>query len=487
MDYHMRNNVTKNLMLSNQSNVDIIVTNILDIIEEFGFRIPSISRLLYLLCEKKRNNYDELHFVIEEVDGECITSEEAASLGNIFETYDVLKDSIVVLLIQPMEKHRRFTGSNPKSHDCNCFDIEGMQTFQLDRSMRNTMQINEVLKVTQAEITKEPNEYNHGTLQIKQDRKIVKPTQVTADIGSVSQNIGSVNEGAHSVNQDEEKHNADEIKIINVTEDVDNLAEKIDAARRGKSSVTTVTDFIYNGKCFFGHSIAGPKPLVVFFNEPYTEDSLPFVNKVLAVFLKDILQSKVISPSVVICNHIEGLKLLERIFSLFKNVNSVTYAPWMLHKLATKKERDQVIRKMTDGYVLLTDSKGFRGMEEEEVLILLEKNEYYHRHYLPESICRAAAKLSLIVVEKTNDKVIDTLPSLRELLDKKLDKLVEKILLCTEEDPDNVNAIREDGATYYVNISSEDFQELDFKMEHPSIVVPAVEDMNNLAEKQYVR
>ena len=79
------------------------------------------------------------------------------------------------------------------------------------------------------------------------------------------------------------------------------------------------------------------------------------------------MESEVISPRVVICNDIQVLNLLERIFSLLKNVNSVMYAPWMLQKLATKKERDQVNRKMTDGYVLLTDNKGFRGMEEEEV------------------------------------------------------------------------------------------------------------------------
>ena len=485
MDYHMRNDVPKDLMISNQSNVHIIVTNILDIIEEYRFDgVPSIELLLNCLCVEKKNDYDELHFVIDEVDGEYITSGEASRLKYSFQNHVVLRDSIVVLVIQSMEKHRRFTGSNPKSHDSNCFHIEGMQTFQLDRSMRNTMQINEVLKVVQSEITKEPNEYNHGTVQIKQDRKIVKPTQVTEDVGFVSQDIGSVNQAAHSVNQDEEKHNQDEIKL-NVTEDVDILAEKMDAARRVKSSVTTITNFIYNGKCIGGHSIAGPKPLVVFLNEPYTEDSIPFVSKVLAVFLKDVIESKVISPRVVICNDIHGLKLLERIFSLLKNVNCVTYAPSMLQKLATKKERDQVIRNITDGYVLLTDNKGFRGMEQEEVLIFLEKNEYYHRHYLPEIICRATAKLSLIVVEKINDNAIDTLPTLRELLDKNLDKLVNKILLCTEEDPDNDNAIREKEATYYVNTLSEDFQELDFEMEHSSIVAPTGEV--NLAKKQYLR
>ena len=317
MDYHMRNDVTNDLMLTNQSNVDIIVTNILDLIEEYGFyKVSSISLLLIWLCQKKKKDYDEIHFVIDEVDGECITSEVASDLQNLFQTKNVLKDPIVVLLIQPMEKHRRFAGSNPKSHDSNCFDIEGMKKFQLDRSMRNTMQINEVLKVAQFEINKEPNEYDHGAVQIKQGRKVVKLTQitedigffsqdidsvnqdeekhnqdeirivnltedldmltekmeepneyntgavqikqgrksvkltqVTEDIGFVSQDIGSVDQAAHSVNQVEEKHNQDQVKV-NVAEDVDILAEKMDAARRGKSSVTTVTDFIYNGKCF---------------------------------------------------------------------------------------------------------------------------------------------------------------------------------------------------------------------------------------------
>ena len=133
----------------------------------------------------------------------------------------------------------------------------------------------------------------------------------------------------------------------------------------------------------------------------------------------------------------------------------------------------------------MTDNKGFRGMEEEEVLIFLEKNEYYHRHYLPESICRATTKLSLIVVEKPNDETVGTLPTLRELLDKNLDKLVEKRLLCTEELPDIVNAIREEGETYYVNISSEDFRDVDCKMERCSFIVPTIED--NLAKIRYLR
>ena len=186
MDYQMRNE--RDLMLTNQSKVVVIVNNMVEIIEKFGFdRVRSIKDLLTVLYEEKRNAYDEFHFVIDEVDGECITSEEASSLGDLFQNHDVLRDSIVVLLIQSMEKHRRFTGSNPKSHDANCFDIEGMKKFQLHRSMRNTVEINDVLKVVQFEITKEPNEYNHGTAQTKQNRKIVKPTQVTEDIGFVNQ------------------------------------------------------------------------------------------------------------------------------------------------------------------------------------------------------------------------------------------------------------------------------------------------------------
>ena len=84
LDYHMRNDVTNDLTLPNQLNVDIIVTNIVDIIEEYGFYgVRSISHLLDVLCEEKRNDYDELHFVIDEVAGECITSQGASDLNPI--------------------------------------------------------------------------------------------------------------------------------------------------------------------------------------------------------------------------------------------------------------------------------------------------------------------------------------------------------------------------------------------------------------------
>ena len=57
---------------------------------------------------KKETQYDEIHFVIDEVDGENITLQESNILKDLFQNDDILKDSIVALIIQSMEKRRSF-------------------------------------------------------------------------------------------------------------------------------------------------------------------------------------------------------------------------------------------------------------------------------------------------------------------------------------------------------------------------------------------
>ena len=57
-----------------QSTVDFDIVNICDIVEQYKLNnVPTISFLLKYLCDKKRKEYDEIHFVIDEVDGENTT------------------------------------------------------------------------------------------------------------------------------------------------------------------------------------------------------------------------------------------------------------------------------------------------------------------------------------------------------------------------------------------------------------------------------
>ena len=128
-----------------QSKVHFGIVNICDIVEQYKLNnVPTISFLLKYLCDKKRNDYDEIHFVIDEVDGENITLLESNILKDLFQKHDILKDSIVALIIQSMEKRRSFnvTGNDPKQQGVNCFVETGMELLQLDLSMRTTVQIN---------------------------------------------------------------------------------------------------------------------------------------------------------------------------------------------------------------------------------------------------------------------------------------------------------------------------------------------------------
>ena len=540
-----------------QSKVHFDIVNICDIVEQYKLNnVPTISFLLKYLCDKKRKEYDEIHFVIDEVDGENITLQESNTLKDLFQNHDILKDSIVALIIQSMEKRRSFNvfGSDPKQQDANCFVETGMQLLQLDRSMRTTLQINNVSNVIQIEVSKKPNEYHHaaeqtqievskkpneyhygeeqtqievskkpneylkGAEQIKQEISTTMPMlditgnadtrvqikqkknsedstvsteplyaeeNVTAQVQVVTQDI-KLDEQVH---KDETKHNELGVAEIEPTQDIDVLAKNTDAARKANSLIKTVTNFVYNEKCAMGHSINGPKPRFIFLNNQYTEHRLPFVSKILAAFLDDMIMSKLITLRVVICSDNDGLKLLERVLNILK-IDCVPYTPWTFQTLSTRVERDQMMKKFESNpkCVLLTDNRGFRGMEEEDVLILLEKSEYYQRQALPESICRATSKLTLVLFDKLRDVDVDNLPTLRKLIENKLDTtLAEKIDLCVEEDQRNKNLIRQEGTTYYVNIASDDFEKLDNKVKNSNTFIHTDQEKKQLSKESYLR
>ena len=195
--------------------------------------------------------------------------------------------------------------------------------------------------------------------------------------------------------------------------------------------------------------------------------------------------SNLIILRVVICSDIDGLKLLERVLNILK-IDFVLYTPWTFQTLSTREKRDQVMEKFefNPKCVLLTDNRGFRGMEGEDVLIVLEKSEYYQRQALPESICRATSKLTLVLFDKQHDEDVDSLPTLRELIENKLDTtLAEKIDLYVEEDQQNKNLIRQEGTTYYVNTAADDFHKLDYKVKNSNTFIRTGQEKEQLSKE----
>ena len=410
-----------------------------------------------------------------------------------------------------------------------------MQLLQLDLSMRTTATINDVLKFIQIEVSKKPNEYHHGAEQTEievskksneyhhgaeQIKQEISTTTPMLDITGNADTIVEIKQKKNSedstvstellyaeenvtaqvqveeqdikleeqVHTDETKHNDLGVADIEPTQDMmDMLAKNIDAARRAYSLTKTVTNFFYNEGAM-GHTFDGTKPRFIFLNHQYSDHKLPFVSKMLAAFLNDVMP-KLITLRVVICSDIDGLKLLERVFNILK-IDFVPYTPWIFQALSTRVQRDQVMKKFESNpkCVLLTDNRGFRGMEEEDVLILLEKNEYYQRQALPECICRATSKLTLILFDKLHDEDVDNLPTLGELIGNKLDTtLAEKIDLCVEEDQQNKNLIRQEGTTYYVNTASDDFKKLDNIVKNSNTFNRTGQEKEQHSKESYLR
>ena len=479
------------------------VTSVVDVVCYSIIAHCSISDLLTRLCAENQNDYDEVHFVVEEIDGESITSKEADFLNELFKHHSILVNSTVVLIIQSLEKSRSLNvnGQNPKPHKTNCFDIlerSSMKIFLLGDTMRTTLEIYEVQVAAQQYIKSLPNIYNLnnqemtrivstksildiGNMGVKDSQQLVgtkiidsEDTERILETGNVDleQNVISsiiVSEDTEQILETENVDSEDMERIL----DTDRLAQSSNAAEKVGSSSATFTTFDYCREFQAGHSITNIKPNLMFLMETYSEEKILHLSKILGVFLKYKLYPNSMgcpSTRVVICNDIDGCILLENAFSMIK-FKLVIYTPWLFEKLPTRRERDEKMAEWKKGKncVLLTDSRGFRGMEDKEVLILCNRNEYYHKQSLPETICRATTQLHLVIFDKPNIGFDDTIPTLKPLFDSKLNELVETIWIDTEEDPGNDDPIREEPNTiedngksvtrYYINLKSAAFNE----------------------------
>ena len=413
LDYYMLKEVAM-MKKESSSNAEVYCCNIIEIIENEGFnKVPPISTLLKLLREKNKDKL--VHFVIDEIDGEQFTSDEAESLSSLFD--DTLKDSVVVLIIQSMISNFKFVdGNSPKGH---CFqDIPAQMKFKLDRLMHNTVRIDKVLAVVQRLATIAPNAYTTGIPRMQLD-DVPEDTDLSLCCGDrVLAQHGWI------------RNTPIQVKVDCVT-----------AARYP--------------------SIPGGIPNVWFLDRLYDTRNMMFFAKVLAAFLKhdERVKSK---PRVVICNDLEGCRLLERVF-LILGLKWVAHVPQLYEELPEWVKRKHVMKCLDKQHVLLTDCAGFRGMEEENVLVVLEKNEYYYRHSLPEIVCRATPKLNFIVYEKESDATTRSDSSIGKFFDELVnDQLAKKYDICIkDETPSGESMVLSDGTSYNIYTQTTKFKELD--------------------------
>ena len=126
----------------------------------------NLSEIIKDVLEKKEITR-KINFLVNEYDGEDLDNAEVESLNKVFN--EALKQMFIVLIVQPIEKKRVI---NKIIQKINLFELlENMKLFQLNRVMRNSLEIHNLVKLTTDVLKKEQTIFIHQK-ENKMERKL---------------------------------------------------------------------------------------------------------------------------------------------------------------------------------------------------------------------------------------------------------------------------------------------------------------------------
>ena len=123
------------------------VANVIPFHNEEGRNLSEIIKGIL----KKNENKKKINFIVDEYDGEDLDEVEAQRLNNFFN--GLLEQAFIFLIVQPIGKERIVNNVEQKR---NRFELlRNMETYQLNRVMRNSVEIHNLVKLTTGVLLKQ--------------------------------------------------------------------------------------------------------------------------------------------------------------------------------------------------------------------------------------------------------------------------------------------------------------------------------------------
>ena len=141
-------------LINCKSHVKIMALNIQELRYNFDLSTNvNLSSVIWSILEYHITSDATIHFIFEEFNLERLNDAEARTLKEIFDgdKYPAIKDSVVMILAQSLEK-RRYVGKGNKtlfSHQQYLYKLTGMHEEELTKSMRTTTSINKLVVAAQ--------------------------------------------------------------------------------------------------------------------------------------------------------------------------------------------------------------------------------------------------------------------------------------------------------------------------------------------------
>ena len=385
-----------------------------------------------ILPEEKKNNTENVHLIVDEYDSQDLSKEESASLYQMFQEQEQFKHSTVLIAVQPLEIDRTdyfITAGkeNEYSQERHMFDKlkEIMKVFKLKHVMRATVEINDLIQLTQIYLNYKTNQYKGERRYYIEEReksaakelfpklrgeslkannnaenkpklpdqnliaKLSNPDNIVSGFQSTYSKLASPVHTKEIIDHDElyklTSRSSKKIKI--------NLSK----LRKKKNLHKVVTEYRYTCDSEIGHNIHGPLPKLV----KLPKASAPREQIVLIAFL--LLEIINIKSKRICIIHFEKtepiwFRILFKVTNFFAGVTVTNNVGEFLRN--------------SGNMVLVSNYNCVTGLEFSEVLLILDEDEYHLKQFIPEAMARCMDDLTILVRPKQkgnfkSDTVID--------------------------------------------------------------------------------
>ena len=375
----------------------------------------------------KDANSENVNLIVDEYDGESLDKEEAESLNDIFK--EKFQNAVVFLLPQSMEKERN-SNIREKSakEEKNRFDLlNNFNQVQLNLVMRNSIEINNLIWVTQNFLKEQETMFQHP----REENTSKAPTKLRHprkdNTSKVSKAFGFVKKfflpDIKSKAKDAivDTDNSDDKSTNNVTEDT---REKISLGDKPSSDLKIQDHAVGN---------IGLDEAFGFAEIPRAnkDDSNRIVNRFRYIPSKGIGHNvKSQCPKLFEVDYsntekqsFEKCCALTQTFKELKIKNSSSNNKHVILHFDTSNNETPILLarvieylkigpKVTNNYrdfkydesksILVCNFRLFRGLEHSNVTIIIDQEMYSVQHYLVETMTRCTTKLNIVVLKKSN-------------------------------------------------------------------------------------
>ena len=365
-----------------------------------------------------------VHLFVDEFNTESLTKEEVSTVVKLFSKRRLLKQSKILLAVQPIEMKRIdfHCVNGEESEYCEnrnmLCELEKIMTVKhLQYVMRTTVEINSLIEITQEYLNEKSNQYTrnlessecmledevtqNADLDIHENfdpnGKVISQKNELLTRDSKNQIISFEHEFNISKNpqidftqkvsssnsnsnfkpfQFEKTVDFDELHKLTSTENTGN----------GENFQRRETTYRYHCQSSIGHNISGRLPTLI--NLTHFDQNEAFL---LFASLFEFIGSKTKRTAIIHFDYDNSCWLV-RLFKLSTIIPSLTILDDVEDFFSNKNEK----------LVLVKNYKYVRGIEFSDVILLLDANEYHLKQFIPEAMARCQSNLSIVIKPAEN-------------------------------------------------------------------------------------